>query len=194
MTASVTTTWLKGAALVALAGTLPLPTIAASPLPGGDDEARVEGMSPEESERQLEPRPDPTPQARVESREQSPFGHYLTNREGMTLYMFEQDQQGGVYSTCYESCAIAWPPYTTEASPVAGENIHEGKLATFERDDGTHQVTYAGWPLYYFARDVYPGDALGQGLVHMGGPWYLLSPDGEIIEEGEPQQAPPVEP
>ncbi len=159
-----------------------------------DDPAQVEGMHPEESEQQLDARPDPIDQARVEVGEQEPFGRYLTNQNGKSLYMFEQDEQGGEYSTCYETCAIAWPPYTTEEPPAAGEHVDAERLGTIERDDGTRQVTYDGWPLYFFARDVYPGDALGQGMDHMGGPWYLIAPDGEIIEDEGPEQAEPVEP
>jgi predicted lipoprotein with Yx(FWY)xxD motif len=159
-----------------------------------DDPAQVEGMHPEESEQQLDARPDPIDQARVEVGEQEPFGRYLTNQDGKSLYMFEQDERGGEYSTCYETCAIAWPPYTTEEAPAAGEHVDAERLGTIEREDGTRQVTYDGWPLYFFARDVYPGDALGQGMDHMGGPWYLIAPDGELIEDEGPEQAEPVEP
>ncbi|MGR2740624.1 COG4315 family predicted lipoprotein [Billgrantia sp. Q4P2] len=161
---------------------------------GNDDPSQVEGMSPEESEQQLEATPDPIDQARVETDEREPFGRYLTNQDGKSLYMFEQDEQGGDYSTCYESCAIAWPPYTTEEPPAAGEHVDADRLGVIEREDGTQQVTYDGWPLYFFARDVYPGDALGQGLEHMGGPWYLISPEGEILKEAPAEQAEPVEP
>ncbi|MCE8026769.1 hypothetical protein [Billgrantia aerodenitrificans] len=159
-----------------------------------DDPAQVEGMHPEESEQQLDARPNPIDQARVEVSEQEPFGRYLTNQNGKSLYMFEQDEQDGEYSTCYETCAIAWPPYTTEEAPAAGEHVDAERLGTIERDDGTRQVTYDGWPLYFFARDVYPSDALGQGMDHMGGRWYLIAPDGEIIEDEGPEQADPVEP
>ena len=41
-------------------------------------------------------------------------------------------------------------------------------------------MTYNDWPLYYFAQDSAPGDVNGQGV---GDVWYLLSPDGEPIEE-----------
>ncbi|MCE8035815.1 MAG: hypothetical protein LPK20_16485 [Halomonas sp.] len=157
-----------------------------------DDASQVEGMSPEESEQQLEPTNEPTDQARVETREEA-FGRYLTNQDGKSLYVFMQDEQGSEHSTCDESCAIAWPPYTTEEKPAAGEQVDGDRLGMIEREDGTLQVTYDGWPLYFFARDVYPGDALGQGLDHMGGPWYLISPEGEIIEDAPAEQAEPAE-
>ncbi|MGQ4878265.1 hypothetical protein ACOJCM_06795 [Billgrantia sp. LNSP4103-1] len=161
---------------------------------GGDDNPQqVEGMSPEESEQQLEPTSDPSGQARLEVAEQEAYGRYLTNQDGKSLYVFMQDEQGGDYSTCDESCAIAWPPYATEEPPIAGEEVDADRLGVIEREDETLQVTYDGWPLYYFARDVYPGDALGQGLDHLGGHWYLISPDGEILEDAPPQQAEPAD-
>ncbi|QOR37347.1 hypothetical protein HNO52_01590 [Billgrantia diversa] len=162
---------------------------------GGDDNPqKVEGMAPEESEQQLEARSDPEGRARLEVAEKDPFGRYLTNQDGKSLYVFMQDEQGGGYSTCDESCAIAWPPYTTAGSPNASKEIDAERLDTFEREDGSAQVTYDGWPLYYFARDVYPGDALGQGLDHLGGHWYLISPEGEVIETDVQKQAEPVKP
>ena len=52
-------------------------------------------------------------------------------------------------------------------------------LGTITRDDGTTQVTYNGWTLYYFVDDAAPGDALGQGL---GDVWFLVTSTGEAIE------------
>lgn len=162
---------------------------------GGDESPMtVEGMDPEESEQQLEARSTPEGRARLEVANKDPFGRYLTNQDGKSLYVFMQDEQGGGYSTCDETCAIAWPPYTTTESPNAGDDVDAERLDTFEREDGSAQVTYDGWPLYYFARDVYPGDALGQGLDHLGGHWYLISPEGEVIETDVQKQAEPVEP
>ncbi|MGX1763327.1 COG4315 family predicted lipoprotein, partial [Streptomyces lydicus] len=44
-----------------------------------------------------------------------------------------------------------------------------------ERADGACQVTVAGWPVYFFAADVKPGDLLGQGV---GGVWHAVTPIG----------------
>ncbi|WP_104203239.1 hypothetical protein [Billgrantia saliphila] len=156
----------------------------------GDDPMKVEGMSPEEAEDQLDATPEPVDQAKLTVSEKEPYGRYLTNQDGKSLYMFDRDEQDGDYSTCEESCAIAWPPYTTEDTPAASGGVEDDRLGVIERDDGTLQVTYEGWPLYFFARDVYPGDALGQSVEHMGGHWYLLSPDGEpiVAETREPAE------
>ena len=101
-------------------------------------------------------------------------GEIVVDGEGYALYLFTPDDQGE--STCYDDCAAAWPALTGEAS--TGEGLDESLLGTTERTDGSTQVTYGGWPLYYFADDVSPGDTNGQGL---NGVWYLVSPAGEGI-------------
>lgn len=102
------------------------------------------------------------------------LGQVLVDGDGRTLYMFDKDTNGGP-STCYDECAAAWPPLLTSGS-AAGEGIDEAKLGTTERDDGTTQVTYAGWPLYYWAQDAAPGDVDGQGV---NGVWWVLTADGQ---------------
>jgi hypothetical protein len=49
------------------------------------------------------------------------------------------------------------------------------------RSDGSSQVTYGGWPLYYYSGDAAPGDVNGQGV---NGVWYVVSPDGDEIRSG----------
>jgi predicted lipoprotein with Yx(FWY)xxD motif len=45
------------------------------------------------------------------------------------------------------------------------------------------QVTYGGWPLYYFVQDQGPGEATGQDKHGFGGEWYLVTPAGEKAQE-----------
>lgn len=107
----------------------------------------------------------------------SDLGEILVDGEGRTLYLFLPDEQGA--PTCYDDCAQNWPPLTGE-EPTAGEGADASLLATAERDDGSIQVTYNDWPLYYFAADQQPGDTNGQGV---GDVWYVVSPSGEPIRE-----------
>ena len=115
------------------------------------------------------------------------YGEYLAGSSGMTLYMFEADTQGeeatDAVSACYDSCATFWPPLTTTGDPEVGDGISVDLIGTIERTDGTTQVTYNGWPLYYYARDEVAGDTTGQGVDAAGGLWYLVSPGGEVIED-----------
>jgi predicted lipoprotein with Yx(FWY)xxD motif len=108
---------------------------------------------------------------------------------GMTLYIFDADEQGP--SRCYDSCADAWPPFTIVDLPNAGWRIDSEALGTIERVDGTIQVTYGGWPLYYANGDRAPGDVTGQGI---DGSWWVLYSDGEPqwpVEEPEEPPEPP---
>lgn len=109
-----------------------------------------------------------------------PEGRYLTDGQGMSLYLFEADSENT--STCYDDCAGAWPPLLTEGEPTASGQIDGSKLSTIERNDGSTQVTYGGWPLYYFVRDQSPGETNGQDVEGFGAEWYLVTPEGEKYE------------
>jgi predicted lipoprotein with Yx(FWY)xxD motif len=46
-------------------------------------------------------------------------------------------------------------------------------VATFERPDGSMQITVSGKPLYRYAGDVQAGDVNGDGV---GGVWHVAKP------------------
>jgi predicted lipoprotein with Yx(FWY)xxD motif len=117
----------------------------------------------------------------IEVRETEPYGEHLIAEEEHSIYLFTGDRENE--STCYDACALAWPPVLSEGEPVAGEGVDAAKLGTTERKDETLQVTYNGAPLYYFIQDSAPGDTTGQRNLGFGGAWHLVSPDGEKIEE-----------
>ncbi len=108
------------------------------------------------------------------------FGSILVDGKGMTLYLFTQDTQNSNASTCYGKCASFWPPLLTSGAAVAGSGLDASKLGTIKRTDGTTQVTYNGWPLYYFAKDKKPGDTNGQKVQ---GSWFVVSPSGDPIKQ-----------
>lgn len=102
------------------------------------------------------------------------MGSFLTTADGFSVYLFLPDEQGE--STCYDDCEASWPPMTGDIS--AGEGVDDSLLGTTTREDGSEQVTYNGWPLYFFANDAAPGDTNGQGVSDV---WYLVTPDGEQV-------------
>ncbi len=106
------------------------------------------------------------------------LGEIIVDAEGMTLYAFTPDTAGE--STCYDACATAWPPLVvTDAAAIsAGAGLDATKLTTVDRKDGTKQVKYGDWPLYYFANDAAAGDTNGQGLNNS---WYVVDAGGELI-------------
>ena len=106
------------------------------------------------------------------------LGEIIVAADGKTLYAFTPDTAGE--STCYDDCATAWPPLvvTDPAAISAGAGLDAAKLTTVDRTDGTKQVKYGDWPLYYFADDAAAGDTNGQGL---GTKWYVVDAAGELI-------------
>jgi predicted lipoprotein with Yx(FWY)xxD motif len=116
------------------------------------------------------------------------LGPVLADGQGITLYLFETDKRGSP-SRCYGICAVQWPPDTLPggiAAPVAGPGIEPGLLGTAPRTDGTTQITYHGWPLYFWPPDRVPGKATGQALTNAGGRWYVLDPAGNAVESPAP--------
>ena len=104
----------------------------------------------------------------------SALGEIVVDDGGFTLYVFIPDDGGE--STCYDGCALAWPPL--EGPAVATGSVDAALLGTSPRTNGVQQVTFNGWPLYYFAQDAAPGDVVGQGVNDV---WYVISPAGEVI-------------
>jgi predicted lipoprotein with Yx(FWY)xxD motif len=115
------------------------------------------------------------------------YGTYLADAEGRALYLFTADLQGSgeakAVSNCYDACAEAWPPLSADNEPQAGEQVDAALLGTIERNDGSKQVTYNGWPLYYFVKDQGAGEITGQDKHGFGGEWYLVTPQGAKVEE-----------
>jgi predicted lipoprotein with Yx(FWY)xxD motif len=108
----------------------------------------------------------------------TPFGSYLTDGSGRTVYMFTADKKDT--SACSGPCATPWPPVLTTGAPTAGSGVQGSALGTMQRGS-EQQVTYDGRPLYYFIRDKSSGSTAGEGINHFGGSWYVLSPSGKGI-------------
>jgi predicted lipoprotein with Yx(FWY)xxD motif len=108
----------------------------------------------------------------------------LVDADGNTLYMFEKDDSADE-SYCYDACAKAWPPLTSDGAASAGSGLDSSQLTTFQRDDGSTQLAYAGHPLYTYAGDTSPGDANGNDLDQFGATWYALDSSGATVEGEE---------
>jgi predicted lipoprotein with Yx(FWY)xxD motif len=107
------------------------------------------------------------------------LGEFLVGPDGMTLYIFTNDEPG--VSNCSGGCATNWPPLVLESGdPVAGDGV-TGELDVIMRDDGSTQVTYDGAPLYYWASDTAPGDATGH---EVGGVWFVALVDQSTSSAG----------
>jgi predicted lipoprotein with Yx(FWY)xxD motif len=115
------------------------------------------------------------PTAKVLIRSSS-LGAVLVDARGRTLYLRAIDRSRR--STCYGSCAAAWPPFLTSGRPLAGSGVKQALLGTTTRKDGTRQVTYARHPLYFFGQDTKAGQMSGQAS---GGTWWVLGASGQRI-------------
>jgi len=112
----------------------------------------------------------------------------VVDSRGRTLYMCTCDPSGAP-SGCAglgPECTKLWPAYTSAGAPQAGKGIKRALVATATWPGGKRQVVYNHHRLYYFAGgqgygpgDKRPGDAKGQGILHV---WYVLSPRGTPIK------------
>lgn len=98
----------------------------------------------------------------------------VSGKSGRTLYLFSQD--GKNRSNCTGACAQAWPPLLASGKPSAGKGVSASKLGEIKHGH-SHQVTYAGHPLYYFASDTTAGQTTGEGV----GGFFVVAPSGKAI-------------
>ena len=106
----------------------------------------------------------------IQAAEHADLGTIVVDGKGRTLYLLTEDQRN--QSSCADRCADIWPPVLTGGEASAGEGVTSGALGLITRADGSNQVTYNGWPLYYFAGDENAGNAAGQGNR---GVWFVVS-------------------
>lgn len=107
------------------------------------------------------------------------LGTIVVDGTGMSVYYFDKDKPDSGKSTCYESCASAWPPVVAESQTPQVEGV-TAEVDTITRKDGTLQVTVDGLPVYTFAQDTAAGDVTGQGVNDI---WWVLAPNGDKITE-----------
>lgn len=114
-------------------------------------------------------------------------GSFIADAQGRALYMFEADTRGEgqnkAVSTCFDACAEAWPPLIVGNEPAGGEEVQADLIDSVARRDGDMQATYGGWPLYYYVRDQGPGMTTGHDIEDFGAEWYLVTPEGEKLDE-----------
>lgn len=97
-------------------------------------------------------------------------GKYLADADGMTLYYFTKDEKGK--SNCSDECLDNWPAFTADDFAVP-EGFNQDDFGTIEREvTAETQVTYKGYPLYYFVKDEKEGDVNGEGVKDA---WYIVN-------------------
>lgn len=86
---------------------------------------------------------------------------YLTDSKGRTLYAFAPDKNNTNTYTKGTTQEGIWPVYTSEVlnlpSAIAKTDVAVITVAAINKK----QLTYKGWPLYYFVQDANRGDNKG---------------------------------
>jgi predicted lipoprotein with Yx(FWY)xxD motif len=109
----------------------------------------------------------------------SKYGRILFDGSNRALYAFTGDRRGQP-SRCYGACAVAWPPYIVSGSLRAGAGTQRSLFGTTRRRDGKRQLTYHGWPLYYYVHDPV-GEVLCQNVSEFGGLWLVVRGSGQLV-------------
>jgi len=109
------------------------------------------------------------------------FGMILVGANGKTLYRYTLDSKGVNRCTSVAACAKYWPQLLVKATakPTVGTGASAGLLGTIKAAHGMRQVTYAGFPLYFFAGDSAAGQTKGQGFQKE---WYVINAKGAFVK------------
>lgn len=134
-----------------------------------------------------------TTRATVKATHSRAFGTILVAANGRTLYRYTIDRRGVNRCSDNATCRKYWPALLVPAGtkPSAGAGVHAALLGTIRARDGMRQVTYAGFPLYFFAGDTSAGQTKGQGFNSQ---WYVVDTKGALVRHeamsGGPAPAP----
>jgi len=109
------------------------------------------------------------------------FGMILVGANGKTLYRYTLDSKGVNRCTSVAACAKYWPQLLVKATakPTVGTGASAGLLGKIKAAHGMRQVTYAGFPLYFFAGDSAAGQTKGQGFQKE---WYVVNTKGAFVK------------
>lgn len=105
------------------------------------------------------------------------LGSVLADSKGLTLYTVATDTPGDMKSTCTGTCLDTWPAASAGAIRVSPPLI-ASDFSIFTRDDGKSQVSYRGFPLYYYRGDTGSGAVGGDGV---GKVWFAAKPDSSVM-------------
>lgn len=135
-----------------------------------------------------------TPTGQLTAKKIAKMGSVVTDGEGWVLYRFDKDSADPPESRCSGDCAAVWPPVLVDEN-LELTGLDAKLVGTVEREDGSTQVTLAGWPLYRYIGDLKAGQWKGQGV---GGVWFVVAPDGKknlsCLPKGTPKAVPPPSP
>jgi predicted lipoprotein with Yx(FWY)xxD motif len=110
------------------------------------------------------------------------------NQTGFTLYYFANDAPGNGVSNCIGACAKIWLPFYAEKLTFAND-LNAKDFTSQYRSDDKMQISYKGWPLYFYSKDKEPNDVYGQGVNNV---WFVVNPNASMFKQ--PSYQPPSYP
>ncbi|MCZ4245869.1 hypothetical protein [Pedobacter punctiformis] len=101
--------------------------------------------------------------------------NYFTDAQGRTLYAYGPDKSNkNTYTKPDLSNNSIWPVYEAELKELPSV-ITKDQISVIDVF-GKKQMTYKGWPLYYFGSDTKRGDNKGITVGGIGTVWPVLTP------------------
>ena len=121
-----------------------------------------------------------TSRATVKTANRGSLGTILVAANGRTLYRYTLDRKHVNHCSSNATCNKFWPRLLVKAGakPSAGGGVKPALLGTIGAPHGMRQVTYAGFPLYFFAGDTRAGMEKGQGFKNQ---WYVVDTSGALV-------------
>ncbi|MET0388933.1 MAG: hypothetical protein ABW321_23370 [Polyangiales bacterium] len=118
-------------------------------------------------------------------------GNFLTDGYGRTLYVCLDDQprsaEHDAVSSCDTACTLRRPifaAFETARTTLLPSAIAPADLRELIRPDGQVQLTYRGWPLYYYSGDAKSGATEG----HNDRAWRAIDPIAfGLVQEQAPE-------
>jgi predicted lipoprotein with Yx(FWY)xxD motif len=110
------------------------------------------------------------------------IGKVLVDSSGFTVYRFSKDTAKKNTCVTIKECSGTWPALTTSGRPTAGPGVSSSLLSTITLPNGTHQVTYAGHPLYRYSAADERAETGYAGEDQFGGHWYAVSSSGGSVK------------
>jgi predicted lipoprotein with Yx(FWY)xxD motif len=131
--------------------------------------------------------------ATVRTAKSSTFGNVLVGANGQTLYRYTVDAKRVNRCTSDPTCRKFWPQLLVKAGtkPTVGSGASASLVGTMKAAHGMAQVTYAGFPLYFFSGDKAAGQTKGQGFESK---WFVVNSKGALVEHAVKSSTAPATP
>ncbi len=114
------------------------------------------------------------PTAPMEKSSAGGFSGILVTSNHRSLYVLSVEK--GTHIHCRAACLTFWPPFLVKTSVTSVKigNGVKGKIGFIKRSATTKQVTFNGFPVYWFSGDSGAGQVNGQAVRAYGGTWGLV--------------------